>query len=156
MHTCPHIFSHSKPRVKATLFHSFLSSSSLVQIIGHDVLAMSLAQDVRHSHRELLFTVVSVVGHFTNILQENLSVKFLSSWAKNCSFPWPTAFMGWVDLQWTQRWPFGKAEGFWSDCLLWMRHEYDNTRPCYLSCSLGFFRLSCFALSDRLWLSGFP
>ncbi|CAB1449287.1 unnamed protein product [Pleuronectes platessa] len=62
-------------------------ASSLVQLIGHDVLAMSLAQDVRHSHRVLLFAVVSVVGHFTNILRENLSVKFLSSRAKNCSFP---------------------------------------------------------------------
>lgn len=92
--THAHILSYSKPRVKATLFHSFLSASSLLQIIGHDVLAMSLAQEARHSHRVLLFTVVSVVGHFTNILQENLSVKFLSSRAKSCSFPWPSAFMG--------------------------------------------------------------
>ncbi|KAF3842925.1 hypothetical protein F7725_001774 [Dissostichus mawsoni] len=63
------------------------NASSLLQIIGHDLLAMSLAQYVRYSHRVLLFTVVSVVGHFTNILQDNLSVKFLSGRAKSCSFP---------------------------------------------------------------------
>ncbi|TNN88777.1 hypothetical protein EYF80_001109 [Liparis tanakae] len=55
-----------------TLRHKLIASSP-VQIIGHAVLSVSLARDGRHSHRVLLFAVVSVVGHFTNILQENLS-----------------------------------------------------------------------------------
>lgn len=38
--TGPHILSDSKPREKATDFHSFLGASSPAQITGHDVLAM--------------------------------------------------------------------------------------------------------------------
>ncbi len=111
-YTCTHVHTHPvllQTQSKGPMLPLLSRASSLVQITGHDVLSMSLAQNARHSHRVLLFTVVSVVGHFANILQQNLSVKFLSSGAKCCSFPWPWAFMGLV-------WPTVNPEmTFWNN-----------------------------------------
>lgn len=94
---------------------------------------MSLAQDVRYIYHKLLFAVVSVVGHVANpIFQENLSLKFLSTPAKSCRFPWPSAFqgLGWPTVN--PRMTFYEQFEFSLFFALSVLNEseYVNIRPC--------------------------
>lgn len=95
---------------------------------------MSLAQDAQYIYRKLLFAVVSAVSHFANqIFQENLSLKFLSTPAKSCSFSWTFAFrwLGWP--------PVNPGMTFMNNLsilltFVWLSvlngYEYDNIRLC--------------------------
>lgn len=93
---------------------------------------MSLAQDARYIYRKLLFAVVSAVSHFASqIFQENLSLKFLSTPAKSCSFPWPFAFqwLGWPPVN-----PRMTFMNNLRNLLIFVSvlngYEYDNIRSC--------------------------
>lgn len=126
-YACPHILSwpsekgHRLPLLSQCLFPASAH--------GHDVLAMRVLGP-GYTARSPLFAVVSVVGHFTNILQKNLSVTVGSYPVKPRAAASHDPRLSLVRLTYSEPWDdlLEHLEVFWSVCLLWVRHEYDHIK----------------------------
>lgn len=157
-HTHTHVHTSSpSPVKKATGFHSFLRASSLLHIMAMMCLpCMSLAQDVWHSHHSLLWYQWSAILQTSSkrtcqLGSYPVEPRAAASHDPQLSLVRLTYCEPWDDL-------LEQLEVFWSVCLLWMRHEFNNIKLLkrLLIMLLGVFGLSCPAFPDHLWLSGSP